>query len=137
MKAGQDVLGEGASAGLSHFTMSGPRHDVEPGEDPRPSWAAYFLDLAYAVSTRATCPRKSVGAVIVKDRRVLATGYNGSMSGQPHCTQVGCDIEDEHCVRTVHAELNAIGQAARHGGTRAARAGSAVAPEVLRPRPAR
>ncbi len=81
----------------------------------RPSWDEYFLDLAATVSKRATCPRKSVGVVLVRERQILATGYNGSLPHQPHCSEVGCDMEDGHCVRTVHAESNAVFQAAKHG----------------------
>ena len=83
--------------------------------DKRVDWDTYFMNIAKEVATRATCPRKSVGAVIVKDRRILSTGYNGSIRGMPHCTDVGCDMEDGHCVATVHAEANAIIQAARNG----------------------
>lgn len=81
----------------------------------RVSWDRYFMNLAVQAATRSTCPRKSVGAVIVRDKAVLATGYNGSIRGLPHCTEVGCMLENDHCVRTVHAEANAILQAARHG----------------------
>ncbi len=81
----------------------------------RPSWDEYFMNLARSVATRATCDRKHIGAVIVKEKRILATGYNGSIAGLPHCDSVGHMMEDGHCVRTVHAELNAITQAARHG----------------------
>ena len=73
------------------------------------------MNLAVQAATRSTCPRKSVGAVIVRDKAILATGYNGSIRGLPHCSEVGCLIENDHCVRTVHAEANAILQAARHG----------------------
>jgi dCMP deaminase len=66
-------------------------------------------------SERATCPRMHCGCVLVKDRFVLATGYNGSPPGQPHCEDVGCLIVDNHCVRTNHAEINALVQAAIHG----------------------
>ena len=83
--------------------------------DKRVDWDTYFMNIAKEVATRSTCPRKSVGAVIVKDRRILSTGYNGSIRGMPHCTDVGCDIEDGHCVATVHAEANAIIQSARNG----------------------
>ena len=83
--------------------------------DTRPSWDEYFLQIAWDVATRATCPRRHVGAVIVRDRRILSTGYNGSAPGQPHCTQVGCLMEDDRCIRTLHAEQNAIIQAALHG----------------------
>jgi dCMP deaminase len=81
----------------------------------RPSWDSYFLEIARVVSTRGTCNRKRVGAVIVRDRRILATGYNGSVRGLPHCDDVGHEMEESHCVRVVHAECNAIAQAARNG----------------------
>ncbi len=79
------------------------------------NWNSYFMDIAEAVSTRATCDRKHVGAVIVKDKRILATGYNGSMVGADHCDDVGHLMEDNHCIRTVHAEKNAILQCAKYG----------------------
>lgn len=81
----------------------------------RVSWEQYFMNLARQAATRSTCPRKHVGAVIVRDRNVLSTGYNGSLRGAPHCDDVGCLMENGHCIRTVHAEANAIIQAARHG----------------------
>lgn len=73
------------------------------------------MNIAVEVATRSTCPRKHVGAVIVRDRHILATGYNGSLPGLPHCEDAGCLMEDGHCVATVHAEANAILQAARNG----------------------
>lgn len=81
----------------------------------RVDWDTYFMNIARAVATRSTCPRKHVGAVIVRDRIILSTGYNGSIRGMPHCTEVGCEMENGHCVATVHAEANAIIQAARNG----------------------
>src|SRR3990172_4406890 len=84
-------------------------------EHSRPSWDSYFMTIAWAVSTRATCPRRSVGAIIVKDKRILATGFNGSPPGHPHCTEEGCWIDDGHCVRVIHAEHNAVLQGARYG----------------------
>jgi dCMP deaminase len=81
----------------------------------RVSWDEYFMNIARTVATRATCDRKFVGAVIVRDRIILATGYNGSIRGLPHCDEEGHLMEDGHCVRTVHAEANAIVQAARSG----------------------
>lgn len=81
----------------------------------RASWDEYFMAIAREVATRATCDRKHVGAVIVRDRIILATGYNGSIRGLDHCDDVGHLMEDGHCVRTVHAEANAIVQAARAG----------------------
>ncbi len=83
----------------------------------RPSWDEYFLKLAMLASERSTCPRMHVGCVLVKDKYVLATGYNGSLPGQPHCDDVGCLIVDNHCVRTNHAEMNALIQATLHGVT--------------------
>jgi len=73
------------------------------------------MNLAVQAATRSTCPRKAVGAVVVRDKAVLATGYNGSIRGLEHCFEVGCLMDNDHCVRTVHAEANAILQAARHG----------------------
>lgn len=81
----------------------------------RKSWPTFFMDIASVVATRATCDRKHVGAVIVRDNRIVSTGYNGSIPGAPHCDDVGHMMEDGHCVRTVHAEANAINQAARFG----------------------
>jgi dCMP deaminase len=75
----------------------------------------YFMRLASVAATEATCPRKHVGAVIVRNRRSVSTGYNGSLPKQPHCEDVGCMMEDGHCVRTIHSEANAILQAARLG----------------------
>ena len=82
----------------------------------RKSWDEYFMDMAVAAATRATCDRKHVGAVFVdSDRNILATGYNGSIRGTDHCDDVGHMMVDGHCVRTVHAEINAITQAAKTG----------------------
>lgn len=81
----------------------------------RVSWDQYFIDIAIAVATRATCSRKHVGAVIVRDKTILSTGYNGSIRGMDHCDEVGHLMEDWHCVRTIHAEANAILQAAKNG----------------------
>lgn len=90
----------------------------------RPSWDDYFMDLAHSVSMRATCDRGRSGCVIVRDKQILVTGYVGSPRGLAHCDDVGHFFkkvihEDgsvtQHCVRTVHAEQNAITQAARRG----------------------
>lgn len=82
----------------------------------RPGWDRYFIEIAKVVATRSTCERKQVGCVLVKDRRILSTGYGGSIRGQPHCTDVGCDKgPDGGCQRTVHSEMNAIAQAASNG----------------------
>ena len=84
-------------------------------EVQRPTWDNYFMNIALEVAKRSTCERAQVGAVIVKDKRILTTGYNGSPRGLPHCTEVGCLMDNGHCVRTLHAEQNAIIVAALHG----------------------
>ena len=81
----------------------------------RPTWDEYFLKLAMLASERATCPRMHCGCVLVKDKFVLATGYNGSLPEQPHCEDVGCLVVENHCVRTNHAEMNALVQATKNG----------------------
>jgi Deoxycytidylate deaminase len=81
----------------------------------RPDWDEYFMRIAHDVASRATCERRKVGAVIVAEKRILTTGYNGAPQGLPHCTEVGCKIENGHCIRTLHAEQNAIVQAALFG----------------------
>ncbi len=97
--------------------------DLNPDPWNRPSWDDYFMKLAFEVATRATCLRRAVGAVIVKDRRILATGYNGAPNGVRHCAETGCLREklgvpsgQRHEIsRGLHAEQNAIIQAARYG----------------------
>jgi dCMP deaminase len=84
-------------------------------ERERVDWNTYFMNMARQASTRATCDRKHVGAVIVREKTVLSTGYNGSIRGMPHCDEVGHTMESGHCVATIHAEANAIIQAARNG----------------------
>ncbi|HNX21199.1 MAG TPA: cytidine/deoxycytidylate deaminase family protein [Bacteroidales bacterium] len=90
----------------------------------RPSWDEYFMEIAHTVSKRATCDRGRSGCVIVRDRQILVTGYVGSPIGMPHCDEVGHQMKQtihedgtitNHCVRTVHAEQNAICQAAKLG----------------------
>jgi dCMP deaminase len=90
----------------------------------RPSWDQYFLTITRQVAERSTCKRAKVGAVIVHDKNILATGYNGAPAGLAHCTEVGCLIYEsktpsgeieENCYRTIHAEINAIAQAAKNG----------------------
>jgi len=81
----------------------------------RPNWDEYFMSIAKDVSTRATCPRASVGAVIVRNNRIVSTGYNGAPAGELHCTEVGCNIVDGHCIRVIHAEVNAVCEAAKFG----------------------
>lgn len=92
-------------------------------EPNRPSWESYFMEIAALVAKRSTCLRRSVGAVIVKDKRILSTGYNGAPSGIRHCLEVGClreqlnvaSGERHELCRGIHAEQNAIIQAAFHG----------------------
>ena len=90
----------------------------------RPTWDEYFMEIAHTVSKRATCDRGRSGCVIVKDKQILVTGYVGSPNGLPHCDDIGHQMKkmlhedgtvSEHCVRTVHAEQNAICQAAKRG----------------------
>ena len=90
----------------------------------RPSWDEYFLGLVDQVAARATCDRGKSGCVVVRNKRIICTGYVGSPSGMPHCDEAGHDMKQmidedgttrQHCVRTVHAEQNAICQAARYG----------------------
>lgn len=81
----------------------------------RPDWDSYFMKIAFAVSERSTCDRAFVGCVLVLDKRILTTGFNGSPAGLPHCDQDGHLMVEGHCVRTIHAETNAIIQAALHG----------------------
>jgi dCMP deaminase len=73
------------------------------------------MQIAVQAATRSTCDRKHVGAVIARDKTILSTGYNGSVRGMPHCDDVGHMMEDGHCIATVHAEANAIIQAAKNG----------------------
>lgn len=89
----------------------------------RPSWDEYFMSIAQVVATRSTCDSRHVGAVIVVDKRMVATGYNGAPHGMPHCDEVGCKLvtvvengeSNEKCDRVLHAEQNAIIQCAVHG----------------------
>lgn len=81
----------------------------------RKSWDEYFLDIADMVATRSTCERLHVGCVLVKDKQIISTGYNGSISGHDHCTGEGClKNEQGRCIRTIHAEQNALLFADRH-----------------------
>lgn len=91
--------------------------------DTRPDWDTYFLTIAREVSTRSTCLRRKVGAVLVRDKRILATGYNGAPHGMRHCSEIGClreklnipSGERHEICRALHAEMNALLQAATHG----------------------
>ena len=90
----------------------------------RPSWDEYFVDIMHSVGTRSTCDRGKSGCIIVKDKRIISTGYIGAPSGCAHCDEIGHEMhtvvhedgtQSRHCIRTIHAEQNAISQAARFG----------------------
>ena len=83
--------------------------------DKRIPWDQYFMLQAVLLSMRSTCERLSVGAILVRDRRIIAGGYNGSVSGDVHCIDEGCYMVDGHCLRTIHAEMNAVLQCAKFG----------------------
>ncbi|MDR0847223.1 MAG: ComE operon protein 2 [Lactobacillales bacterium] len=78
-------------------------------------WDQYFMAQAKLLSLRSTCERLAVGAILVRDNRIIAGGYNGAVSGDSHCIDDGCYVVDNHCVRTIHAEMNAILQCAKFG----------------------
>lgn len=80
-------------------------------------WDQYFMAQSILISMRSTCNRLSVGATIVRDKRVISGGYNGSVSGEDHCIDVGCYMQEGHCLRTVHAEENAILQCSKFGSS--------------------
>jgi len=94
-----------------------------PTAHQRPSWDDYFLEMAHVIAKRSTCLRRRVGALLVREKRILATGYNGAPSGVPHCEEVGCrragipSGERAELCRALHAEQNAIIQGALHGVT--------------------
>lgn len=78
-------------------------------------WDQYFMSQSLLISTRSSCSRLAVGAVMVRNQRVISAGYNGSVSGDVHCSEIGCKVVDGHCIRTVHAEVNAVLQCAKFG----------------------
>lgn len=85
--------------------------------DLRISWDEYFMAQSHLISLRSTCSRLNVGATIVRDKRIIAGGYNGSIKGDEHCIDIGCKVVDGHCVRTIHAEINAILQCSKFGAS--------------------
>lgn len=91
--------------------------DTEKAQTFRPTWDDYFMAIARIVATRASCDRLHAGAVLVKNNRIVSTGYNGAPPGLEHCDDKGHLLEDGHCVRTIHGEHNALLQAAVIGGT--------------------
>ncbi len=104
-------IGELRNLGIfSELHSAWVRHGTEL--EMRPAWDDYFMSIAFLVATRATCDRKKVGAVLVKNHRIVATGYNGSPAGLPHCDDVGHELKQiegrKSCIRTLHAESNAI-----------------------------
>lgn len=78
-------------------------------------WKQYFMMQALVIAQRSTCNRALVGSVLVKDNRIIGTGYNGAVTGQPHCDEVGHQMVDGHCVRTIHSEINSLTQCAKNG----------------------
>jgi dCMP deaminase len=84
-------------------------------EDNRPTWDEYFMLIAQTTATRSSCLRAKVGAVLVVEKQIVATGYNGAPAGTPNCLEVGCKVIGGHCLRTVHAEANALIHAAKRG----------------------
>jgi dCMP deaminase len=87
----------------------------ELGKVERISWDQYFMAQSHLLALRSTCMRLTVGATIVRDKRIIAGGYNGSIAGGDHCIDKGCYVIDNHCVRTIHAEMNALLQCAKFG----------------------
>lgn len=81
----------------------------------RITWDQFFMAQSHLLALRSTCTRLAVGATIVREKRIIAGGYNGSISGDEHCIEKGCYVVDNHCVRTVHAETNALLQCAKYG----------------------
>ena len=81
----------------------------------RISWHQYFMAQSHILALRSTCTRLTVGATIVRDKRIIAGGYNGSIAGGDHCIDNGCYVIDNHCIRTIHAEMNALLQCAKFG----------------------
>lgn len=82
----------------------------------RKSWDEYFMEITEMVASRSTCDRAYVGCVLVnKDQRIVSTGYNGSIAGNPHCSEIGHTLRDGHCIATIHAEMNALLYCAKEG----------------------
>lgn len=82
----------------------------------RKSWDEYFMEITEMVATRSTCDRAFVGCILVnKDNRIVSTGYNGSLSGNPSCDEIGHTMRDGHCIATIHAEMNALLYCAKEG----------------------
>lgn len=112
-----DLRNKLTSSGLFSKFITGTMHKIKQSKNvkKRPDWNEYFINIAQMVASRATCDRRKVGAIIVKNKTILSTGYNGAPRGLPHCDEHGHEIVQGHCVRTIHAEANALIQAARNG----------------------
>lgn len=99
------------------------KSEIAETKESRPSWEEYFMQITHLVASRATCIRRKVGAILVKDKRILSTGYNGAPKNLAHCSQVGClrnklkipSGQRQEICRGLHAEQNAIIQAALYG----------------------
>ena len=84
--------------------------------DTRSSWQEYFMSIAHMTAKRSTCDRAFVGCLLVnKDNRIVSSGYNGSIKGNPHCSEIGHTMRDGHCIATIHAEMNALLYCAKEG----------------------
>ncbi len=97
------------------FSEGDPMHTKTKTKRKRADWDEYFMNIAKVIASRSTCDRKFVGSVIVQDKTILSTGYNGSIRKLEHCDDRGHMMENDHCVATIHAEANAIIQAAKNG----------------------
>jgi dCMP deaminase len=117
-------MSENQHAGCCGLPPADHSSDNTHSQKKRLGWHEYFMSVAHLISQRATCQRAHIGAVVVHDNNILATGYNGAPSGLPHCDEEHCLIYtsihpdgtvEENCMNTIHAEINAIAQAAKHG----------------------
>ena len=98
--------------------MAGEADAAVPLQVTRPDWPDYWMAMLPAVAARSTCLRRKVGCILVDaHQRIISTGYNGAIRGLPHCDEIGHQMENGHCVATVHAEANAIIQAAKNGSS--------------------
>lgn len=103
------VLAHCSTCRLPDVPLEGEKYLTDSKVTGRVPWDEYFFRIARDVSSRSTCPRAAIGVVLVdRNHRIISTGYNGAPKGKQHCVEVGCDIYADHCVRSVHAERNAI-----------------------------
>lgn len=108
-------VSQGGEGVMRRVPYDGPKNIYEQPDARRPTMGEVLMHVAAHFGERSTCPRAQVGAVAAREGRIVATGYVGAPAGEPHCTEVGCDIENEVCVRTVHAEANLVAFAAAAG----------------------